>query len=53
MSNERSNLKTEPKKTAVEKVKEISINKYSIYEIKASIDSKIIEVNLKLFNKNS
>jgi hypothetical protein len=50
MSNERSILKTEPEKTPVEKVKEIPINKYSIYEIKASIDSKIIEVNLTLFN---
>lgn len=45
MSNEKSNLKTEPEKTpTVEKVKEIPINKYSIYEIKSAIDSKIIEV---------
>jgi hypothetical protein len=28
------------------KLKEIPINKYSIYEIKSAIDSKIIEVNI-------
>ncbi len=28
-----------------EKVKEIPVNKYSIYEIKSAIDSRVVEVN--------
>lgn len=33
------------KKPETPKVKDVAINKYSIYEIKSAIDSKIIEVN--------
>lgn len=50
MSNEKKNLKTDQDKTPVEKVKEIPINKYSIYEIKSSIDTKIMEVILYIYS---
>ena len=35
-----------------DKQKEIPINKYSIYEIKAAIDTKIVEVILFISYKN-
>lgn len=44
MSSENNNLKTETQKPEPEKIKEIPINKYSIYEIKSAIDTKIMEV---------
>lgn len=44
MSKESSNLKGDPQTPQIERVKEIPINKYSVYEIKSAIDTKIIEV---------
>ncbi len=50
MSGDKNTPKAEAPVTEPEKTKEIPINKYSIYEIKSAIDTKIVEVKLLLKN---